>query len=300
MQLLIGFSQGSASNIVARIISPALSEALGDTIHITPLPGENGALAAERLARAAPDGQTLGIAVPTHVIGSLLDAQPRYDPITDFAPVALFAKNPLVLTISSTLGVRALPAFIALAKSRPDELVCGASAVGGAPHLASLLFSAMTGVQLRMRLYAETNTLYDDLAAGKIALTFNNTMSALPLARHGKITLLGATSLTRGAALPDVPTLAESALPGYDIMSWVGLLAPAATPAALVERINKAVSRAVESPSVRETLISLGMEPVCATPAYFGAHLRSELARWEPFVREHPEAFPGARASAPM
>lgn len=259
------------------------------------MPGENGTLAAERLARAAPDGQTLGIAVPTHVIGSLLDDPPRYDPIADFAPVALFARNPLVLAVSNALGVNSLQAFIAIAKSRPGELTYGASAVGGGPHLAALLFCDKAGIQLHMRVYSETNTLYEDLTAGRIALTFNNTMSALPLAQAGKLTILGSTTLTRSPANPALRTLAETALPGYDIGSWVGLLAPAATPEAIVSRINAAVTRTVGTPAVRQQLQALGIEPVSEMPGYFATHLRSEWARWAPFVRDHPDAFPGAR-----
>ena len=295
--LLVGFSRVSASNIVAEIIRPALSDQLGQPVQIVSLPGENGARAAEQTATAAPDGRTLCIAVPTHVLGSLFDEKQRYHAIADFTPVALFAKNPLVLAVSNTLHVDTLAALIALARSRPrpDELVYGASAVGGGPHLAALLFCEQAGIRMKMRVYAETHTLYEDLHAGRIALTFNNTMSALPLANAGKLTLLGATGPARCHAAPDVPTIAEAALPGYHFESWVGILAPAGTPASVVTRINEAVSRAVETPEVRRQLQALGIEPICAPPETFAAHLRAEWARWVPFVRNHASEFPGVR-----
>jgi tripartite-type tricarboxylate transporter receptor subunit TctC len=295
IQLLVGFSRISASNIVAQIIQPALSAQLGQPVRIVSLPGENGARAADQTASAAPDGRTLCIAVPTHVLGSLFEKKQRYDPIAGFAPVALFAKNPLVLAVSNALHVDTLHAFIALARSRPDELIYGTSAVGGGPHLAALLFCEQAGIRMQMRVYAETHTLYEDLTAGRIALTFNNTMSALPLANEGKLTLLGATGPARIPVAPDVPAVCEMALPGYQFESWVGLLAPAGTPAPVVTRINDAVSRAVESPDVRQQLLALGIEPVCEKPDYFAAHLRSELARWVPFVRNHIDAFPGVQ-----
>ncbi len=299
IQLLVGFSEGSASNIVAQVICTTLGEHLGQAVRIVRLPGANGALAAERLARAAPDGCTLGIAVPTHIVGSLLDGAQRYNPLADFAPVALFARNPLVLAISNTLEVNTLPGFIAMAKSRPGELVYGTSAIGGGPHLAALLFAGQTGIDMQMRVYAETNALYADLISGRIALTFNNPMSALPLARAGQLTILGVTSLARNPPNPELPSLAETALPGFDIASWVGMLAPAATPPHVVNRINAAVTQTIETPAVRRQLRALGIEPVSAPPDYFAAHLRAEMARWLPFVREHVEAFPGAQMRRP-
>lgn len=295
VSLLVGFTQVSASNIVAQILAPALARELKQPVRIVSLPGENGARAAEQTARAAPDGRTLCVTVPTHVLGPLFEERQRYDTLADFAAVALFAKNPLVLAVSNTLGIRSLQALIALAQSRPGELVYGTSAVGGGPHLAALLFCDMTGIRLKLRVYAATHTLYEDLAAGSIHLTFNNTMSALPLASEGKLALLGATSPTRSPAAPGVAAIAESGLAGYAFESWVGLLAPAATPAAVVAHLNQAVCRAVATPDVRRQLLALGIEPVSSTPGDFATHLRAEMARWVSFVRSHLNEFPGVR-----
>jgi len=291
LRLLIGFSEGSASNIVAQMISPALGKALNQTVRIVRIPGENGALCAERVARAAPDGRTLAIAIQANIIGSLMHTTRRYDPLVDFAPVALFAKSPLVLAVSNTLGVTSVADLIALARSRPGQLTYAASALGGAPHLAGVLFNLMAGISMRLRVYAETNALYADLAEGRIAATFNNIMSALPLARAGKLRILAVTAVERSAKAPEVCTIAEAALPGYEIMNSTGLVAPAATPAAIIARINAAVAQAVSTPEVRLSLLASGMEPVVASPAAFAAHLRAEMERWSKFIDANRAAF---------
>ena len=284
ISLLVGFSQGSASNIVAQIIAPALGNALGRAIHIVHLPGENGALAAEQLARAAADGNTLGITVQAQLIGSLLGDRRRYNPLQDFSPVALFARNPMVLAVSNSLNVHSVTDLIALARSQAEPLVYGASAIGGLPHLAAALFASRTGIPIRMRVYAETNDLYEDLHNGRIALTFNNTMSALPLAKAGKISILGVTSLIPSELAPGYPAIAQSALPDFEVMSWVGLWAPAGTPTAIVDRLNAAVTQTVQTAAIATALHDHGIEPVCETPGYFATHLRNELTRWAPFV----------------
>ena len=291
IRLLVGFSRVSASNIVAEIIRPALSLALGQSVNIITLPGENGARAAEQTAQAAPDGRTLCIAVPTHVMGAWFDAIPRYDLLRDFTAVGMIAKNPLVLAVSNQLGVSSIDELIALARAQPGQQVYGASAAGGGPHLAALLFCSMAGVRMRMRVYAETHVLYEDLHAGRIALTFNNTMSALPLAAQGKLTLLGSTSPARDAAL-GIPSIAETALPRYTYESWVGVLAPRDTPASMVQRLSEALQSVVQEPHVRQQLMTLGMTPTPGTPDGFAHHLRTEQARWSAFVQSHIDEFP--------
>ena len=291
LHLLIGFSEGSASNIVARMISPALGKALNQTVRLERIPGENGALCMERVARAAPDGRTLAIAIQANIIGSLMHAKKRYDPLVDLAPVALFAKSPMVLAVSNTLGVASVAELIALARSQPGRLTYAASATGGAPHLAGVLFNVMANTSMRLRVYAETDALYADLAAGRISATFNNIMSALPLAHAGKLRILAVTALERSPKAPEVPTIDESALPGYEIMNSIGLVAPAATPASVIARINAAVAQAVSTPEVRQSLSASGMEPVVASPEAFAVHLRAIMERWGKFINANRAAF---------
>jgi len=292
VRLVVGFSEGSASNLVARMIAPALSTFLDQPVTIERLPGENGALCAEHVGRAAPDGRTLAIAIQTHVIASLLYRRKRYDPIADFAPVAMLARWPTVLAVSNTLGVTSVGQLVALARSRPGELVYGASAIGGSPHLSAMLFGAMTGIDMRMRVYDETNTLYADLAEGRLAATFNNSMSVLPHARAGRLRMLATTGALRSPAAPEVPTMAEAGVPGYEVVNWIGILAPSGTPPALLARLNEAAARAVQSPEVRELFAARGMEPAAASPADFGRHLRAEIDRWRRFIETNRAAFP--------
>jgi tripartite-type tricarboxylate transporter receptor subunit TctC len=296
VRLLVGFSKVSASNIVAQLLAPALGKALGVRMDVVCLPGDNGMRAIEETARAMPDGRTLCMTVPTHILGALLGRKAGCDVVRDCAAVALFARNPLVLAVSPALGIATLSDLVARAKSHPGELVYGASAIGGGPHLAALLFCDKAGVRMSLRVYAETHVLYDDLCAGRLALTFNNTMSALPLAAQGRLKLLGATSATRSAAAPAVPTFTELGLPGYVFENWVGVLAPAATPAPTIARLNEAVRRAVASSGVRDQLFALGMETVDTTPDQFAAHLRTEQARWTRFVADHADEFPPGTA----
>jgi tripartite-type tricarboxylate transporter receptor subunit TctC len=291
VRLLVGFSEGSASNIVARMLAPALGKALNQTIRIERIPGENGALCGEALARAAPDGRTLAVAIQANIIGSLLHAKKRYDPLLDFAPVALVARSPMVLAVSNTLNVNTAAELIALARSQPGQLAYAASAVGGAPHLAGVLFDVMAGTRMRLKVYAETNTLWEDLAAGRAAVTFNNVMSALPLARAGKLRILAVTSSQRSAEAPEIPTLAEAGLAGYEIVNFVGIVAPAATPAPLIERINAAIAHAVATAQVRQSLLASGMEPIVGSPAEFADHMRTEIERWKGFIRANSAAF---------
>ncbi len=299
IRLLVGFSQGSVSNIVARLLAPALEQALGQAVHIDQCPGENGAIAAERLAQAAPDGFTLGMAVPTHLIGSLIGEVQRYDPLADFAPIAMLARNPMVLAVSSKLGVASVQELIALARARPGELAYGASAVGGGPHLGAVLFSALTGVSLQRRVYDETNVLFDDLAAGRIALTFNNPTSVLPQARLGRLKMLAVTSALPSALVSGVPTLASSGVPGYEVTSWVGVLAPARVPPLVLARLHDGVRRAVDAAGVIEGLRSLGLDSVQDTAGSFALHLRTEWQRWLAFARVHRDEFPGLRVGVP-
>lgn len=290
LRLLVGFSEGSGSNIAARMISPTLSKVLDQTVTVERVEGENGARCVERLARAAPDGRTLAIAAQAQVIGMLLHQQ-RCDPLVDLAPVAVFAKWPMVLAVSNSLGVTSVREFITLAQSQPGRLTYASSAIGGAPHLAGVLFCVMAGIDMRLRVYAETHTLYADLAQGRIAATFNNIVSALPLARAGKARMLAVTGLARSPMAPEVPTVHEAALERYEVVNWLGIVAPPATPAAIITRINAAIARTVETPDVRNTLLAHGMEPVVAAPEAFTTHMRAEIDRWGRFIETNRAAF---------
>ena len=297
VRLLVGFSQGSVSNIVAQLLAPSLGRILGRPIELVSMPGDNGGLAAQCLAQSAPDGNTLAMAVPTHLVGSLLGQSSRYNPLSDFCPVHLIARNAMALAVANDLGVESVAGLIELARVQPAALAYGASAVGGGPHLCAVLFEALTGTRLSRKLYAETNILFQDLARGDIALTFNNPTSILQLARQGKLKVLATTGGKVDGMMPGVPILAE-AVPGLEFISWVGLLAPAHTPPRIISSLHAAIRSALDEPDVEQGLRALGLARGHGTAADFAAHLHAEFKRWTDFAHAHQEAFPGLRSSA--
>lgn len=296
IRLLVGFSRGSVSNIVAQLLGPALEASLQRRLEIVQLPGENGAQAARQLAQAVPDGSTLGIAVPTHLIGSLLGDKPGYDPLADFCPVGLIARNPMVLAVSNTLGIDTVGGLLEKVRAQPGQLAYGASALGGGPHLSAVLFGVLAGVRIQRRLYAETNILFDDLAAGRIALTFNNPTSVLQASRLGRLAMLAVTTREENSLVPGIPTLSDSGLPDFEFTSWVGLLAPAGLAAPLLAQLHEGLSRAIGSADVSKRLHALGLDPVGGSPEQFSSHLRAEFRRWLTFATAYPQEFPGLRA----
>jgi len=290
-RVLVGFSEGSASNLVARVLVPELGIALGQALDIERVPGDNGLLSLRHAAGAQPDGATLVIVIQTHIIGALLKGE-EGAPLQGLAPIAMLAKWPMVIAVGCDSEITSVADLVARARNRNGVLTYGASAVGGAPHLAAVLFAAMTGIDLRLRVYAETDVLYADLAAGDIALTFNNTMSVLPLARAGRLRMLGSCGAQRMAAAPDVPAVAET-VAGYEVVNWVGLAGPAGLDAGTVSRINTAANAATASGDVASWLDASGMERIAATPAAFAAHLATEVRRWGPVVRAAGITVPG-------
>jgi tripartite-type tricarboxylate transporter receptor subunit TctC len=284
-RLIVGFSRGSASDDIANAIKPAFAQALGRDVIIELKPGGNGADAARAVAASPPDGATLFVAtLGTHALAPNLAARPGYDPLRDFAPVSLLTQAPLVLACHRSLEVDGVESLLALARRRPGELTYGTSAIGGAPHLAAELFCTLAGVRMKHVRYAETERLYDDLEAGRIDLSFNNVMSMLPRCARGSIRALAVTGAQRSAVAPELPTIAESGLPRYEVSNWIGLVAPRGTPPATVQRIRDAAASALADARVRPRLEAAGIAPCGTSPEAFAAFIASELARWKPIV----------------
>ena len=285
IRLVLGFSPGSASDQIARIVAPALSRALATPVEIELRLGENGAAAARETATAAANGSTLFMAtLGTHALAPHLEAGLPYDPLHDFAAVALVASAPLVLACHVSLGVSDARGLIELAKREPGKLTYGTSAIGGAPHLAAELFEAMAGVELRHVRYAETTRLYDDLEAGRIALSFNNMMSMLPRCTSGRLRALAVTAASRSPAAEAIPTLAEAALPGYDVSNWLGIVAPRGIAAPSIARLNGGIASALRDPAVRSAMLAGGVTPCGGSPDAFANFMAAELKRWAPVV----------------
>lgn len=288
LRIVVGFSPGSASDDIAQLMAPPLSKALQRPVNIERIPGHNGAHGAMAVARAPADGTTLFVAtLGTHALAPHL---PRplnnllYDPQRDFEPVSLLTQSPMLLACHTALPIRNLPEFVAYARENPGVMAYGTSAIGGAPHLAAELFQAVTGIQLQHARYNETQQLYADLEAGRIALSFNNIMSMLPRCGTRKLRALGITSLKRSPAALHIPTLAESGVQGCEVSNWVGLVAPPGTPAAIVAAISQAAATVINSSELSSKLIPAGISPVGSSPLAFERFMASELTRWKPVV----------------
>jgi len=295
IRLVLGFSAGSASDQIARAIVPGLSRELGAAIEVELRPGNNGAQAAAAVAAAERDGRTLFMAtLGTHALAPHLGALP-YDPVRHFAPVSLVATAPLVLACHPALALSSAAALIELARARPRTLTYGTSAIAGAPHLAAGLFEQMAGIEMRHVRYDQTERLYQDLEAGRIALSFNNMMSMLPRCRSGRLHALAVTGAARSPAAQEIPTVTESALPGYEVSNWVGIVAPKGTPQPALAGLSAAVASALASDAVVAAFANAGVTACGTTPEAFAAFMAGEITRWGLVVERLRDGRSGVR-----
>jgi tripartite-type tricarboxylate transporter receptor subunit TctC len=284
IRLIVGFSRGSASDEIARALVPQLSRELGQSVDIELRPGNNGAPAAHEVAKAAADGRTLFMAtLGTHALAPHLSDNLPYDPLLDFAPVSLIATAPLVLACHPSLRVSNARELIEQARERPRSLTYATSAIGGAPHLAAELFQSMSGIEMQHVRYERTEQLYEDLETGRISLSFNNIMSMLPRCRAGKLTAIGVTSAQRTAAAPTLSTIAESALPGYEVSNWLGIVAPKGTPGQILNDLRAATASTLRSSDVEHAFLAAGVTPATAS-IEFADFIAAEMRRWAPVV----------------
>lgn len=291
LRIIIGFSPGSASDDIANLIAVPLGAALGRTVVIERIAGDNGALAAKAVAHAAPDGNTLLVAtLGTHALAPHVRRDLPYHPQRDFEPVSLLTQAPMLLACHPVLPFHDVQGFIAQARARPGELAYGTSAIGGAPHLAAELFQSVTGVKLRHARYDETQKLYADLEAGRIAGSFNNILSMLPRCNAGRLRALAVTAANRSTVAPNVPTLAETGVIGGEVSNWVGLVAPRGTPTEIVDSISQAAATVINSSDIAGKLIAGGISPMGSSPMAFERFMAAELTRWKPVVARFAEA----------
>jgi tripartite-type tricarboxylate transporter receptor subunit TctC len=287
LRLIVGFSRGSLSDHIARIVSGALSAELGKAVTVELRPGQNGITAARQVAACEPDGKTVFMAtLGTHAIAPNLGGKPPYDPLRDFACVSLIAKSSMLLACHPALGVGSISELIEHAKSCNPALTYATSAIGGAPHLAAEMFQAMTGIAMRHVRYDETERLYGDLEVGAVSLSFNNMISMLPRCRRGGLRALAVSSAERSAVAPEIPTIAESGVPGYEVTNWVGIVAPRATPEKCLEELSNAITAAVRSDAVRAALLVAGITPCGGTPQQFASFMASEVERLRTIVSQ--------------
>jgi tripartite-type tricarboxylate transporter receptor subunit TctC len=287
VRMIVAFAPGGGSDTAARILAQRLSSSLGQQVVIDNRPGASGNLGHDIGARSTPDGYTLMWTSigPIAVNPSLFRKLP-YDPIRDFDPITLTADSLNALVVHPSVPAQSVKELIALARSQPGKLSYGSSGIGGAGHLAGELFNLMAGVDLVHIPYKGGGPAMVDLLGGQIQAIFATLVTALPHIKSGKIRALGVTPAKRAPMLPDVPTIAEAGLPGYEAANWYGLLAPARTPKPIISRLNREVVRILETQEVRDAYFGVGMLAQTSTPETFGAYLKKEIAKWNEVIRK--------------
>jgi tripartite-type tricarboxylate transporter receptor subunit TctC len=280
IRLIVPFPPGGSVDPIARMIGQKLTEAWGQQVIVDNRPGGNGVIGTEILARSAPDGHTLiHLGASTHAVNAVLVRNLPYDSVKDFAPVATVQRSNYVLVVHPSLPANDLRGLIALARSRPGEINYASAGNGNMNHLAAELFNMMTGVKTHHVPYKGGGPALTDLVRGEVQMHFAVIISALPHIQSGRLKPLAIGGETRFATLPQVPTFTQAGLPGFDLRPWQGMLAPGATPRPIVERLSQEIARIVSAADFREKLVSLGMEPLVATPAQFAALLAADMAK---------------------
>jgi tripartite-type tricarboxylate transporter receptor subunit TctC len=287
IRIVVPFPPGGTTDILARAVGQQLAQAWGQQVIVDNRPGAGGNIGSELVAKSAPDGYTLLMGtVGTHAINPSLYAKMPYDHVKDFTPVILVAGVPNVLVVHPSVPANTVAELIAYGKANPGKLNFASSGSGTSIHLAGELFKVQTGLQMTHVPYKGSAPAIQDLLGGQVQLMFDNLPSALPQIKAGKLRALGVTSATRAAALPDVPTIAESGLPGFEASSWFGLLAPAGTPRDVVARIDTEVARWLASPEAKEKLLAQGAIAGGGTSDDFARHIAAETAKWAKVVKE--------------
>jgi tripartite-type tricarboxylate transporter receptor subunit TctC len=285
IRLIVTFPTGGAPDILARIFSE--KNALGQPVVVDNKPGAGGNIGAEIVAKSPGDGYSLVMAtVGTHAINGALYSKMPYDMVKDFTAVGLIASTPNLLVVNTSLPVKSVAELIAYGKANPNKLSFGSPGIGSSIHVSGELFKSMTGVQMTHVPYKGRQFALPDLLGGQIQLMFDNMPSALPMAKEGKLRALGQTGAKRSPSAPDVPTIAEQGLPGFEATAWFALFAPAGTPRDVVARLNAEMQRVYKLPDVQEKLKTLGLDPILSSPEDLVKYQASEIAKWAKVVKE--------------
>jgi tripartite-type tricarboxylate transporter receptor subunit TctC len=292
IRLVVGFAAGSSGDVAARIISQKLGEMLGRAMIVENKPGASGTVAAEYVARAPKDGYTLLLATIAATINATMmpDKGPNFE--KDLAPITLVGSIPNILVVNPKVGVNDVKGLIELAKSRKEPLLYGASGVGSGPRMAAELFRQMAGINMTAVLYPGSAQTVTDLIAGRIQVMFSPASTVLGFIREGTVKPLATTEAKRASAAPDLPTIAEAGLPGYNTGVWFGILAPAGTPAPIIDKLSKTTNDALKDPEVLKQLHTQGLDAIGGSPDEFSRFIKSETERWASVVRNMDDAKP--------
>jgi len=292
IRLVVPFPAGGPADVAARMLAQKMNEDWGQPVIVDNRPGAGGNIGADFVAKSPPDGYTIVMgAVSTHAINVTLYSKLPYDPIKDFAPITLITSVPNVLVVHPSVPARNVKELIALAKARPGALNFASGSTGSAGHLAGELFKAMAHVDMVHIPYKGAAPAVVDLMAGQVSLMFDNLASALPNIRAGRVRALAVTTLRRSPMLPELPTISEAGLRGFDVATWFGVLAPAGTPPEIVTKLNAEIVRILRTPEMKERLATLGAEPVGNKPEEFAAFIKAEIPKYARVIKAS-----GARA----
>ncbi len=284
--IVVPASPGGAIDITARLIGAKLSAAWGQPVNIDNKAGATGTLGTDFVAKAAPDGHTLALVASSHAINPSMFKKLPFDTVKGFEPVALTHVVPLMLVVMPTLPVKTVPELIAYGKANPAKLSFASSGNGGAPHMSGELFKSMTGIDMLHVPYKGSTAAHPDLIGGRTSLMFDTVAAVAPQVKGGTVRALAVTTPQRSSVFPDVPTMGEAGLKGYETSTWGGLLAPAGTPKDVIAKLNAEVVKALASPDVREKLAAAGIEPGGGTPALFGTFIQAEMVRWAKVAKD--------------
>ena len=286
LTMIVPFSPGGTTDILARVVGAFMAKDLGQPVIIDNRPGAGGNIGAQMVARAAPDGYTILMGtVGTHAINQSLYKKMPFDPIKDFAPITRVALVPNLLVANPSQPFKTVKELIAYAKANPGKVTFASSGSGTSIHLSGEMFQQMAGVEMQHIPYKGSAPALTDLLGGQTAIMFDNMPSVIGHVRAGKLRPIAVTTPTRSPALPDVPTIAESGVPNYSATSWFGILAPAATPAPVIARLNASILKALADPEVKKKLAEQGAEPHGEKPEQFAEFIRSETAKWGQTVK---------------
>jgi tripartite-type tricarboxylate transporter receptor subunit TctC len=287
VRMIVPFAAGGILDIVARAVGERLSGSLGQPIVVDNRGGAGGTIGTEIAARATPDGYTLLTGhIGTHAINASLYPKLGYDPVRDFAPITLAATFPLGLFVHPSVPARSVAELIAFAKAKPGEVSFASAGSGGPTHMAGEMLKAMAQVDIVHVPYKGNAAALNDLLGGRVHMFFSNLVTAMPHARSGKLRAIAVSTSKRSQQVPELPTVAESGLPGYELTNWIGMFAPAATPHAIVLRLNRDIAAILGSPDMQERFRLQGLDLVSSTPEEFAAFVRAELAKWRRVVKE--------------
>jgi tripartite-type tricarboxylate transporter receptor subunit TctC len=287
VKMIVPFPAGGPTDVLTRVLADKLTQSLGQPVVVENKPGAGGSIGADLAAKSPADGYTLLMATgSTHSVGPHLNPRLPYDPVKDFTPVIYVGSSTNVLLVSPALGVGSVKELIALAKSKPGGLNYATSGIGSVAHLTSEMFASMAGIKLTHVPYKGTQLSITDLVAGQVALLFDSTITGRAHIEQGRLKGLAVSSRKRSAVLPDIPTVDESGLPGFDSWNYFGIWGPAGLPPAIVQRVNADMNRILAEPAVRERFLALGFEITGGTPQHFAEVIASESRRWGQVIRD--------------